>query len=68
MSEKVVNRLCQGLLDHLDATGEEMFEKNLILPDGSIAASVFVIIGDNAEELTGLVREWASKNGMKRRS
>ena len=57
--------LCEGLVRHLETTGEELFEKNYY-KDDRILCSVFVIVGDNAEELTGLVREWAQKRGFKR--
>ena len=42
-----------------------MFEKNYIR-NGEIHATVLGIIGPNAEELTGLIREWAMAKELKR--
>lgn len=59
------DELCEGLVRHLETTGEEMLEKNFT-KDGRVLCSVFVIIGDNAEEMTALIREWAHKAGFHR--
>ncbi len=58
--------LCEELLRHLETSGEEMFEKNFLRPDGEIAATIFCIVGPNSTELTALVREWAHNSGFKR--
>lgn len=57
--------LCEGLVRHLETTGEELFEKNYV-KDGRILCTVFCIIGPNAEEMTALVREWAHTSGFNR--
>jgi hypothetical protein len=63
--ELTTEKACEFLVRHLELLGEEMFEKNFV-KDGRILCSVFCIIGPNAEELTGLIREWASTSGFKR--
>ncbi len=60
-------QLCEGLIRHLEIQGEEVFEKNFI-KDDKITCSVFAIVGDNAEEMTGLFREWMASKGFKRHS
>jgi hypothetical protein len=64
--ELTTTELCEGLIRHLETAGGETLEKNYILKNGSIHASVFVIVGENAEEMTGLVREWFASKGLKR--
>ena len=59
--------LCEGLIRHLETSGHELFEKNFVR-DGEILCSVFAIVGPNAEELTGMVREWAHSKGLKQQS
>lgn len=58
---------CESLARNLETVGEEMFEKNFVRND-EILCSVFCIIGPNAQELTALIREWATSKRMKRTS
>lgn len=61
--------LCEHLIKQLEVADQEMFEKNFHRnADGKILCSVFAIVGPLAEELTGMVREWANTKGMKRTS
>lgn len=56
---------CEALVRHLEVCGEELLEKNFIQND-QITCSIFVILGPNTEELTGLVREWCLSKGLLR--
>ena len=58
-------QICEALIRHMEIEGCEMFEKNYIR-NGEIHATVLGIIGPNAEELTGLIREWAMAKELKR--
>lgn len=58
-------QICEAIVRHVEATGEEVFEKNFV-QDDKITCSVFCIIGPNAEEMTALVREWLNSSGFKR--
>lgn len=64
-SEMTSEELCEALVRHLEIEGEEVFEKNFV-KNGKITCSVFCIIGENAEEMTALVREWLASSGFKR--
>jgi len=59
------DELCEGLIRHLETIGEETLEKNFTR-DGEILCSVFAIVGPNAEEMTGLFREWMASKGYQR--
>jgi len=65
MNDLTSEELCEGLVRHVETSGHEIFEKNFV-KDGKIICTVLCIVGENAEEMTALVREWATNNGFKR--
>lgn len=57
---------CEALMRHLLTVGHELLERNHYI-NGEIHCSIFIIVGEHAEEMTALVREWAHTKGIKQR-
>lgn len=53
----------QTLLPKFEEAFEKQYERN-----GEILATVFAVVGPNAEEAVALFREWMNNKGFKRTS
>ncbi len=54
--------ICEALLRHTEMSGSEVFEKNFEA-GGKIMASVWCIVGKDAESFALACREWLKENG-----
>lgn len=64
-NELTTEKACEFLIRDLETSGAESFEKNFV-KNGSIACSVFAFIGNNAEEITAMIREHLHHYGFHR--
>ena len=63
--QHAMKEVCKTLMLFCIAKNASVFEKNFVM-NGKIHATVFCFVGENAEELTGLVREHLHKLGINR--
>jgi hypothetical protein len=65
MDGLTTKRACEFLVRETETSGAESFEKNFIKND-RIICSVFVFLGNNAEEITAMIREHLHHYGFHR--
>jgi hypothetical protein len=58
------NEICEALIRYVEMQGTDIFEKNLVR-NGEVQATVWCLLGENAEEFNIMARTWLKKKGYK---
>jgi hypothetical protein len=58
------DEICEALVRHVEVTGSEVLEKNFV-KDGKILATVWCMVGPNAQSFNEAVKAWLAAEGFK---